>query len=161
MLKPGDKAPEFNLPNQDGEYVSLPDLLTNGPLILYFYPADFTLLCTRQACELEEKSTRLKQANLNVVGISPQGVESHHRFAETHELYFALLADTDKSVIKKYGAMGPLKMGVRRISYLIDRDAIIRDSLLADFRLSRHRHFVDTAIALHETDSRNIAAGNE
>ncbi len=150
MLKPGDKAPDFNLPNQDGEYLSLSDMLMSGPLILYFYPSDFTLLCTRQACELEEKSTRLKQANLSVVGISPQGVESHHKFAQTHELCFALLADTDKSVIGQYGALGPFQMGVRRVSYLIDRDGIIRDSLLADFRLSRHRHFVDTAIALHE-----------
>ena len=147
MLAKGSVAPEFELVDQAGRKRSLSGLLTDGPLILYFYPADFTPGCTREACSFRDLHQDLLRARLRVVGVSPQDADSHRRFAEKHSLNFTLLSDPDKKVIKAYGLDGPLGLGVRRGTYLIDKAGRIQDSVLADLRIGAHEAFVRNAIA--------------
>ena len=146
MLAAGLKAPEFELADQGGRKHTLKGLLKDGPLILYFYPADFTPGCTKEACSFRDLHQDLLKAKLRVVGISPQDVESHRRFAEKHGLNFPLLADPDKKAVKAYDVDGPLGFGVRRGTYLIGSDGKIQDSVLADLRIGSHEAFVKKAI---------------
>jgi peroxiredoxin Q/BCP len=148
MLKEGERAPEFTLPDETGTDRSLTDFLNAGATVLYFYPADFTPGCTRQACVLRDLQADLQNANLCVVGISPQSPETHAKFRERYQLPFTLLSDEDKEVIKMYGVNGPLGIGVRRATYLIDGSRRIRDAVLADFMIGRHADFVRKAIVL-------------
>jgi peroxiredoxin Q/BCP len=147
MLANGQKAPEFDLADQNGNRHTLKSLLKDGPLILYFYPADFTPGCTKEACSFRDLHQDLIRAKLRVVGVSPQDVESHQRFAAKHGLNFPLLADPDKKAVKAYDLDGPLGFGVRRGTYLIGTDGKIRDSVLADLRIGAHEAFVKKALA--------------
>jgi peroxiredoxin Q/BCP len=146
MLKNGTEAPEFDLADQDGKRHTLRSLLKDGPLILYFYPADFTPGCTKEACSFRDLQKDLVAANLRVVGVSPQDAESHQRFAAKHNLNFPLLADPDKKAVKAYDVDGPLGFGVRRGTYLIGKDGRIQDSVLADLRIAEHEAFVQRAL---------------
>jgi peroxiredoxin Q/BCP len=147
MLKKGDKAPAFTLPDQQGKPRKLTELLGGEALILYFYPADFTPGCTKEACDLRDLHTQILGAGLRVVGISPQSAESHQKFSQQHSLPFTLLSDEDKTVIRAYGVDGPLGIGVRRATFLIDAKQKVLDAVLADLRIGRHREFVEAAIA--------------
>jgi peroxiredoxin Q/BCP len=149
MLQVGDRAPDFTLPDHDGRPVRLADLLSRGPLILYFYPADFTPGCTAEACSIRDLHQELHAAGLRVVGVSPQDSATHARFRQKHDLPFVLLADTDKRVIKQYGVDGPIGLGVRRATFLIDPDGKIVDCVLADLRIARHEQFIRRAIDQH------------
>src|SRR5207237_509445 len=120
MIEAGERAPEFTLPDQTGKDRSLTELLSADATVLYFYPADFTPGCTRQACVLRDIHAEIDSAGLRVVGISPQSPQSHAKFKATHNLPFILLSDRQKTVIKMYGVNGPLGLGVRRATYLID-----------------------------------------
>jgi len=153
MLATGELAPDFELPDQDGRKRRLGDLLGGRPLILYFYPADFTPGCTREACDLRDLHTQILAAGLRVVGVSPQSPESHRRFRDEHSLPFMLLSDEDKVAIKAFDVDGPLGMGVRRATFLIDGKRRIVDAVLADLRISRHQEFVQRAIAAKENRS--------
>ena len=153
MLKAGERAPEFTLPDQSGTDRSLTQLLSAGAIVLYFYPADFTPGCTRQACMLRDLHADIQKAGLHVVGISPQSPASHLMFREKHGLPFDLLSDENKTVIKMYGLNGPLGIGVRRASFLIDASRRIRDAVLADVRIGRHMEFVQKAIMLRAASS--------
>jgi peroxiredoxin Q/BCP len=145
MLKPGTRAPDFTLPDQDGRAVSLAELRAQGPVLLYFYPADFTPGCTKEACGLRDRFPTVSAAGLTIAGISPQSPESHRRFRAEHGLPFTLLSDEDKTVIRRYDCDGPFGLGVRRATYLVDEDGTIRDAVLADFRIGRHLELVDRA----------------
>jgi peroxiredoxin Q/BCP len=151
MIKAGERAPEFTLPDETGRDRSLTELLSAGAIVLYFYPADFTPGCTRQACVLRDLHTEIESAGLRVVGISPQSPNSHARFRAKYQLPFVLLSDEQKTVIKMYGVNGPLGIGVRRASYLIDASRRVRDTVLADFMIGRHGEFVRKAIMLRAT----------
>jgi peroxiredoxin Q/BCP len=148
MLKAGERAPEFTLPDETGTDRSLTELLSSGAIVLYFYPADFTPGCTRQACVFRDLHDEVQRAGLRVVGISPQSPESHAKFRAKYNLPFVLLSDQHKAVVKMYGVNGPLGIGVRRASYLIDGGRRIRDSILADFMIAKHAEFVRKAILL-------------
>lgn len=146
MLNPGDTAPDFTLNDADGIPVSLADLLRDGPLIVYFYPADFTPGCTTEACDIRDRHEQIRSVNANVVGISPQKEGSHQRFRDRYKLPFPLLVDRDKKVIRDYGVNGPLGMGVRRVTYLIGQDGKITDRVLADFAVKQHIQFIDQVV---------------
>ncbi len=148
MLKAGERAPEFTLPDDTGTDRSLTELLSSGAIILYFYPADFTPGCTRQACTLRDLHAEIQKAGLRVVGISPQSPQSHAKFREKHRLPFVLLSDEQKTVVKMYGLNGPLGIGVRRATFLVDGSRRVRDAVLADFLVGRHADFVRKAILL-------------
>jgi thioredoxin-dependent peroxiredoxin len=151
MIKTDERAPEFTLPDEAAKDRSLTELLSAGGIVLYFYPADFTPGCTRQACVLRDMHTDIERAGLRVVGISPQSPQSHARFKAKYQLPFVLLSDEQKTVVKMYGVNGPLGIGVRRASYLIDGSRRIRDAVMADFRISRHEDFVRKAVMLRAT----------
>jgi peroxiredoxin Q/BCP len=148
MLNAGERAPEFTLPDETATDRSLTDFLSTGPIVLYFYPADFTPGCTRQACVLRDLHEEIQRAGLRIVGVSPQSPESHAKFRAKYNLPFVLLSDQHKAVVKMYGVNGPLGLGVRRASFLIDGSRRIRDAVLADFMIGRHADFVRKAIML-------------
>lgn len=153
MLSAGELAPDFELPDQDGKPRRLSGLIDDQPLILYFYPADFTPGCTKEACDLRDLHARILSAGLQVVGISPQPPESHRRFRDEYGLPFLLLSDEKKVAIKAYGVDGPLGFGVRRATFLVGRDRRVQDAVLADLRIGRHQEFVEKAIAVRENRS--------
>lgn len=150
MLKVESSAPEFVLPDENGNDISLSDLLQNGPLILYFYPADFTPGCTKEACSIRDIHSDIEAVGLQVVGVSPQDGESHARFRKEHKLPFTLLSDTDKVAIKMYDVDGPFGVGVRRVTYLISQGKKIQAALQADVLVNRHKEFIHKAIVLRE-----------
>jgi peroxiredoxin Q/BCP len=141
MLTVGDRAPDFTAHNQDDAPVSLTQLLKGGHLILYFYPADFTAGCTKEACWLRDLHTRLLAAKVRVAGVSPQSPTSHAAFAAKYSLPFMLLSDPDKALARAYQVVGPLGFGVRRASFLINPTGLIEDAVLADVLIGRHEAF--------------------
>ena len=151
MLKKGARAPEFTLPNDKSDDTTLSGLLEDGPLLLYFYPADFTPGCTKEACSIRDMHEDIQSVGLTVVGVSPQDADSHRRFRKAHELPFLLLSDTEKTVAKAYDVDGPMGISVRRVTYLIDADGTIQDAVQADIRISRHADFIKRAITLRDT----------
>lgn len=157
MLAVGTTAPEFALANDRGGNTSLSELLSDGPLILYFYPADFTPGCTKEACSIRDIHDDIQSAGLKVVGISPQSTESHERFRDEYELPFTLLSDPDKVAIKMYDVDGPFGVGVRRATFLISQDMVIEDAVLADVRIGLHKDFIQRAIALREASGHEQA----
>ncbi len=150
MLNTDEKAPEFTLPDQNGHDISLSSLVKDGPAILYFYPADFTPGCTREACSIRDLHRELTRAGLTVAGVSPQSPESHRRFREKHNLPFTLLADESKEVIKMFGVNGPLGVWVQRVTFLIDQDRTIRGRVKAHFSIGEHEDFILKAIELRK-----------
>ncbi len=147
MIEAGERAPEFSLQDQDGTARTLSELLADGPLVLYFYPADFTPGCTKEACSIRDMHDDIAAAGMRVVGISPQNSDSHLRFASRHNLPFTLLADPERVAVRAYGVDGPMGIGVRRATFLIGADGVIQDAVLADLRIGRHEAFIQAAIA--------------
>ena len=148
MIKVGERAPEFTLPDDTAKDRALTEFLNASAIVLYFYPADFTPGCTRQACELRDLHADLGSAGLQIVGISPQSPKTHAKFRAKYQLPYVLLSDEQKIVIKMYGVNGPLGIGVRRASFLIDASRQVRDVVLSDFMIGRHADFVRKAIML-------------
>jgi len=146
MLKIGDIAPEFSLTDQRGAPWTLRELISAGPAVVYFYPADFTPGCTREACLFRDKYDALAELSVPVVGISPQGEDSHRRFADAFALPFPLLSDTDKKVIRAFGVDGPLGFGVRRVTFLIGADRRIHNRVVADFLVDSHLSLIQRVI---------------
>lgn len=146
MLKKGDQAPEFSLPNEAGQLVTLDSLLEQGSLILYFYPADFTPICTAEACSIRDMHEEILDVDMQVVGVSPQNSASHNKFRDRFNLPFPLLFDENKKVIKAYGADGLLGMGVRRATFLINQKQIIDNLVVSDLFVSSHKKFIRQVI---------------
>lgn len=151
MLKVGDVAPEFILPDQDGNEVSLSNRLQDHAIILYFYPADFTPGCTKEACAIRDIYDDILSVGLEVIGVSPQEEDSHTKFREDHDLPFTLVCDPDKIAIRMYDADGPMGFGVRRVTYLISQGQKIQGALCADLKIGKHEDFIRKAIMLRET----------
>ncbi len=146
MLRIGDPAPDFDAVDHNGEVQKLSALLPSGPVVLYFYPADFTPICTAQACAFRDTSDALHESNIRILGISPQSEASHKRFAAAHHLNFPLLADTDKTIIRAYGVDGPLGFGVRRATFLIGTDGRVARRVVSDLWLGSHKAFIASVL---------------
>ncbi len=149
MLNVGDRAPDFDTEDQHGTSQRLSEALASGPVILYFYPADFSPLCTAQACAVRDTSTALESASIRILGISPQSAASHARFAERFGLDFPLLSDPDKSIIRRYGVDGPLGIGVRRVTFLVGQDGHIARRVVSDLFLGSHKAFIASVLDDH------------
>lgn len=122
-LNVGDPAPDFELPGTGDKTYRLADY-RGRKLVLAFYPGDFTAVCTKQFCSYRDNSDKLDVLGADVIGISPQSVDSHERFSEEKRLNVPLLADEDKSVARAYGVLaGPM---VRRAIFVIDEEGIVR-----------------------------------
>ena len=130
MLEIGTKAPEFTLPDQNGEIHSLSEY-RGKKVILYFYPKDNTSGCTKQACNFAELMPQFREKGAVILGVSKDSVASHKKFEENYGLPFTLLSDTERKVIEAYGVWqekknyGKVTMGVVRTTYLIDENGII------------------------------------
>ena len=130
MLEVGMKAPEFTLPDKDGNMVSLSDFL-GKKVVLYFYPKDNTPGCTRQACAFAGAYESFKDNDIVVIGISKDSVASHKKFAEKHDLPFILISDKELEAIQAYGVWqekklyGKVSMGVVRTTFIIDENGNI------------------------------------
>ena len=130
MLKIGDTAPDFALPDADGSIVSLKDF-RGKKVVLYFYPKDNTPGCTRQACAFAENYAAFNSRNIAVIGISKDSVASHRKFADKYNLPFILLADSELAAIQAYGVWqekklyGKVSMGVVRTTFIIDENGNI------------------------------------
>ena len=119
----GAAAPDFELPGTGGRTYRLADY-RGRKLVLAFYPGDFTAVCTKQFCSYRDEGERLDRIGAEVLGISPQSVDSHERFSEEKRLSVPLLADEDKEVARAYGVLaGPM---VRRAIFVIDEEGIVR-----------------------------------
>ena len=146
MLKIGQTAPDFQLRDQHGNDVHLSNLVRNGDLILYFYPADFSPGCTAEACVFRDQYAGIQEAGVQIVGVSPQGVGSHDRFARTFGIPFPLLSDPGSKVIRRYGVAGPLGFGVRRVTFLIDEDRVVRNRIIADINIQSHARLIRATV---------------
>ena len=130
MLEVGTKAPDFNLPDQNGNMHSLSEY-KGKKLILYFYPKDSTPGCTKQACGFSERYPLFVEKGVEIIGISKDSVASHKKFEEKNGLGFTILSDTELAAINTYDVWHKKKMagreymGVVRTTYLIDEEGII------------------------------------
>lgn len=134
MLEVGTKAPEFTLPDKDGNPVSLTDF-AGKKVVLYFYPKDNTPGCTRQACAFAGAYEEFKKINAVVIGVSKDSVASHQKFAEKHGLPFILLSDPELTAIQAYGVWqekklyGKVSMGVARSTFVINENGMIEKAM--------------------------------
>lgn len=131
-LKPGDKAPEFQATDQEGNSLSLSDFKGNK-LVIYFYPKDNTPGCTAQACNLRDHYDLLLDKGYKVLGVSADSEKSHQKFIDKYSLPFPLIADTEKDMLKAYGVYGPKKfmgrefLGIHRTTFVIDENGVIEE----------------------------------
>jgi thioredoxin-dependent peroxiredoxin len=130
-LGPGDRAPAFTLPDQDGTKVALRDF-KGTPVVVYFYPADDTPGCTKEACQFNDNLRAFSRSGAVVLGISPDGAEKHKAFRKKYGLRFALLSDTDHAVMERYGAWGEKTLygkksvGVIRSTFVIGANGLVQ-----------------------------------
>ena len=133
-LQVGDKAPEFEMADGDGKVWSLSEL-RGKEVILYFYPADDTPGCTKQACDFRDSQSGLQEAGYAVFGVSPQGADSHRRFSQKHGLNFPLLVDEKLTVARAYGAASSsltlkgIPLRLKRSTFVIDEEGKIEQAL--------------------------------
>lgn len=134
-LSPGDPAPDFTLPDDAGNAVSLTDFAGRG-LVLYFYPKAFTPGCTTQACDLRDRHTAITDAGYTVLGVSPDPVERLAAFRAEHHLPFRMLSDPDHAAAAAYGAWGTKKnygreyQGIIRSTFVIGPDGTIAQAMV-------------------------------
>ena len=137
-LKVGDKAPDFTLPSQMGDNVTLSEFLGKKAIVLYFYPKDESPGCTREACSFRDSYDVFTELGAEVLGVSSQSVESHKSFATHHGLPFLLLSDADGKVRQFYGV--PATMGVipGRVTFIIDKKGVVRHVFSSQFQPEKH-----------------------
>ncbi|GAB4549357.1 MAG: peroxiredoxin [Anaerolineae bacterium] len=141
----GDRAPDFTLHNQYDEPVHFYDLIGTSPIVLYFYPKDNSPTCTAEACAFRDSYEAFSEAGAMIIGISADSVKSHRRFAETHRLPFQLLSDPNREVHKAYYALAAFGLLNNRVTFVIDREGIIRYRFADMLNAKRH---VDEALQI-------------
>lgn len=140
-MKPGQLAPEFTLPDQDGTPRTLSSLLEGGPLVLFFYPAASTPVCTAEACHFRDLAADFAAVGAHRAGISTDTVAKQSSFAQAQSFDYPLLSDTDGTVAEQFGVkrglLGKL-MPVKRTTYVIDTDRTVLEVISSEFRASTH-----------------------
>jgi thioredoxin-dependent peroxiredoxin len=134
----GSKAPDFTLPSQSGEMVSLKEFLGEKVVILYFYPKDDTPGCTKEACAFRDEHEEFGKLDAEIIGVSSDSVESHRRFAEKHDLSFTLLSDEGGKVRKLYGVSNTFGIFPGRVTYGIDEAGVIRHVFSSQIGAVKH-----------------------
>jgi thioredoxin-dependent peroxiredoxin len=147
-LRPGETAPEFELPDQRGEPVSLTSLLANGPVVLFWYPAAMTTGCTRESCHFRDLAAEFAEVGAQRVGISADEPEKQAEFDEKHDLGYPLLSDPDRAVASAYGVKRPGPLMNKRTTFVIDADGTIRDVISSEINMNAH---ADKALAALRT----------
>jgi peroxiredoxin len=132
----GAKAPDFTLPNQDREPVTLSDELKKGPVVLAFFPAAFSGVCTTEMCTFRDSASELGKSNARVLGVSVDTFFALKAWADSQKLEFPLLSDFNKSVIRHYGVVNPDMIGLKDIAkravFVIDRSGVVRHREILD-----------------------------
>ncbi len=134
----GAKAPNFTLPSQSGEMVSLEDFIGKKPVILYFYPKDNTPGCTKEACAFRDEHEEFGKLDAEIIGVSSDSVESHRRFAEKHNLSFTLLSDEGGKVRRMYGVPNTFGIFPGRVTYVIDEAGVVRHVFSSQIEAVKH-----------------------
>ncbi|MEP7288226.1 MAG: peroxiredoxin [Chloroflexota bacterium] len=134
----GDPAPDFTLLDENGQPVHFADLLGKSEIVLYFYPKDNSMGCTAEACAFRDSYEVFKKAGAIVVGVSSDTAESHQGFAEKHHLPFTLLSDAKAEVQKLYGVPKTLGLFSGRVTYIIDRQGIVRHRFSSQINIDKH-----------------------
>lgn len=137
-IKIGDSAPEFVLPSLKGEEIHLSDFHGKKPVVLYFYPKDNTPGCTAEACQFRDSYEDFKAAGAEVIGVSSDPVALHQKFAAKHHLPFILLSDEGAKVRKLYGVPSTLGFLPGRVTYVIDKEGIVRHVFSSQFHPAKH-----------------------
>jgi len=137
-VKVGDKAPDFTLPSQMGDNLTLSEFFGKNNIVLYFYPKDESPGCTKEACSFRDNYQELTNLGAEVLGVSGQSVESHKSFASHYGLPFILLSDEDNKVRELYGV--PSTMGIipGRVTYIIDKKGVVRHIFSSQTQAQRH-----------------------
>jgi peroxiredoxin Q/BCP len=143
----GDVAPDFDLPDASGKRVRLSDFRGRKAVVLYFYPKDDTPGCTKEACSFRDSYERFASTGAEVIGVSSDSEASHRKFAEKFHLPFTLLADGGGTVRKRYGVPATLGLLPGRVTFVIDRDGVVRHVFNSQLQATRH---VDEALAILE-----------
>jgi thioredoxin-dependent peroxiredoxin len=138
LVEVGNPAPNFRLRRSEGKYVSLEDFRGKKNVVVYFYPRDFTRGCTAEACGFRDAYEEFRNLGAEVIGISSNNEESHTRFAREHKLPFILLSDTDGSVRKAYGVKKSLGLIPGRVSFVVDKEGIVRHVFSSQSRPTTH-----------------------
>jgi peroxiredoxin Q/BCP len=138
MITTGDKAPAFELQDENGQAVRLGDLLTEGPVVLFFYPKDATPGCTVEAGAFAKSYGEFQAAGAHVVGISSDNGESHKRFKEKCGLPFPLVSDRGGAVRAQFGVPKTLGLIPGRVTYVIDRDGTVRHVFNSAWKPEEH-----------------------
>ncbi|MDX2228456.1 MAG: peroxiredoxin [Leptolyngbyaceae cyanobacterium bins.349] len=142
-MKAGDPVPDFSLPSQSGEIVSLKDFVGKKAVVLYFYPKDDTPGCTAESCAFRDSYQVFQDAGAEVIGISSDSAASHQQFATKHQLPFTLLSDTGNQVRKLFGVPSTLGLLPGRVTYVIDQQGIVRTVFNSQLNFKGH---VDEAL---------------
>jgi thioredoxin-dependent peroxiredoxin len=137
-IQVGNLAPNFTSPSQTGQQVSLDDYRGKNVVVLFFYPKDGTAICTKEACGFRDAYEDFVQAGAVVVGVSSDSAESHRNFASGHRLPFILLADEDGSLRKSFGVPKTLGFLPGRVTYVIDKQGIVRHVFSSPLSADRH-----------------------
>ncbi|HEY9650940.1 MAG TPA: peroxiredoxin [Coleofasciculaceae cyanobacterium] len=134
----GDTAPDFTLPSQSGEPVSLKDFIGKKSVVLYFYPKDDTPGCTAEACAFRDSYEVFKDAGAEVIGVSDDSPTSHQKFATKYKLPFTLVSDTGSKLRKLYGVPATLGLLPGRVTYVIDKSGIVRHIFNSQLNFKGH-----------------------
>jgi peroxiredoxin Q/BCP len=149
-LSVGQKAPEFDVVSSKGSPLRLSDFAGKKNVVLYFYPADFTMICTKEACGFRDIYADLETKDTEVIGVSVDSDASHEKFAAEHRVPFELVSDRNRELAKAYGATSVLRdiLGkTARITYVIDKAGRIAAIFKAELSASTHVDGVKAAIA--------------
>ena len=129
MLVVGDKAPDFTLWEAPGKSITLSEELKKGPVVLAFYPGDFTSGCTKELCTFRDLMTGFNEMNAQILGISVDGIFSHAAFKKANELQFSLLSDWEKTTIRAYNIVHPELAGMKEVAkrsvFVVDKDGTL------------------------------------
>jgi thioredoxin-dependent peroxiredoxin len=134
----GDSAPDFTLNSQQGKPISLKDFRGQKCVVLYFYPKDDTPGCTKESCGFRDRYEAFTDAGAEVIGISGDSVESHQKFATKYQLPFTLVSDAGDQVRKLYGVPATLGLLPGRVTYVIDKDGVVRHIFNSQLNFQGH-----------------------
>jgi peroxiredoxin Q/BCP len=151
VLAVGDTAPDFQGVDQTGRRVTLDDLVKESAVVLYFYPKDFTPVCTAQACLFRDAREDLAKEGVSVVGVSGDDTASHDKFAKKHQVPFPLLSDPEKAIQRAYEARQVLGLFPKRVTYVIDRNKKIRAVFHHELSAQKHLDAVRQALGTLKT----------
>ena len=138
-MKTGDKAPDFELPDQTGTPRKLSDYLAAGPVVLFFYPAAMTPGCTKESCHFRDLNAEFGAVHAQRLGISADAVDKQHQFADKYGLDFPLLSDADRTVAKAFGVKrSPAILPNKRATFVIDPDRTVVEVIHSETRMDHH-----------------------